>query len=104
MKPRVYIETTIPSFYYEVRSEVEMVARRKWTRRWWHDCRHDFEVVTSEAVLDELGAGIYDSKEEAMQLLADVPLLDHIHKINTHLEILTPTITTPMELLEKPDA
>ncbi len=28
MKKRVYIETTIPSFYYENRKEPEMVARR----------------------------------------------------------------------------
>jgi len=26
-KPRVYIETTIPSFYHEVRTEPEMVLR-----------------------------------------------------------------------------
>ncbi len=159
MKPRVYIETTIPSFYYEVRSEAEMVARRKWTRSWWSDCRKDFEVVTSEAVLDELKAGAYDSQEEAIQLLAMIPLLDivpevikigrryidshvmpsdptgdalhlavasyhdcrflltwncrhlanankfdHIHKVNGDLGLPTPTITTPLELLEKPDA
>ena len=30
-----YIETTIPSFYHEVRAEPEMVARRDWTRRWY---------------------------------------------------------------------
>ncbi len=35
MKPRVYVETTVPSFYYEVRAEPEMVARRDWTRQWW---------------------------------------------------------------------
>jgi len=35
MKPRVYIETTIPSFYFETRSTPEMVARRQWTRHWW---------------------------------------------------------------------
>ena len=27
MKPRVYIETTIPSFYFEKRTEAEMTAR-----------------------------------------------------------------------------
>ena len=32
MRKRVYIETTIPSFYYEVRSTPDMVARRAWTR------------------------------------------------------------------------
>jgi len=27
-----YVETTIPSFYHEVRTEPEMVARKDWTR------------------------------------------------------------------------
>jgi hypothetical protein len=35
MKRKVYIETSIPSFYYEVRAEPEMVARRETTRRRW---------------------------------------------------------------------
>ena len=34
MKRKVYIETSIPSFYYEVRTEPEMVARHEITRRW----------------------------------------------------------------------
>jgi hypothetical protein len=32
MLPPVYIETTIPSFYHEIREEPEMAARREWTR------------------------------------------------------------------------
>jgi hypothetical protein len=28
MRKRVYIETTIPSFYYEVRKEPEMIAQK----------------------------------------------------------------------------
>ena len=35
MKKRVYIETSIPSFYCEIRTEPEMVARCSWTREWW---------------------------------------------------------------------
>ncbi|HVA48588.1 MAG TPA: hypothetical protein VNH11_19640 [Pirellulales bacterium] len=54
MNRRVYVEITIPSFYYEVRSEPEMLARRAWTRQWWDDHRWDFDVVTSAAVVDEL--------------------------------------------------
>ncbi|MFV2068965.1 MAG: hypothetical protein ACC645_18520 [Pirellulales bacterium] len=34
-KPRVYVETTIASFYHEIRTAPEIVARREWTRRWW---------------------------------------------------------------------
>ncbi len=47
-KPRVYIETTIPSFYFEIRKEPEMVARRLWTRRWWDE--EPVELVPWEEV------------------------------------------------------
>ena len=46
MRKRVYIETTIPSFYYEVRSTPDMVARREWTRDWWNNQRHHYDLVT----------------------------------------------------------
>jgi hypothetical protein len=75
MKPKVYIETSIPSFYFEVRSEPEMVARRKWTRLWWSQCRNNYEVVSSEAVLVELAGGNFPSQSEALELVSQVPLL-----------------------------
>ena len=59
MKRRVYIEMTIPSFYFEVRPEPEIVARRNWTRQWWDNQRSDFNLVTSAAVMEELEDGEY---------------------------------------------
>ncbi|MBD3374829.1 hypothetical protein GF406_07340 [candidate division KSB1 bacterium] len=50
MKKRVYIETTIPSFYFETRTEPDMVARKNWTREWWDNRSSDFECVTSITV------------------------------------------------------
>jgi hypothetical protein len=32
MKPRVYIKTTIPSYYYEIREDAESIAKKQWTR------------------------------------------------------------------------
>jgi hypothetical protein len=55
MPPVVYIETSIPSFYFEPRTEPEMVARRLWTRHWWDTARTAFALVTSLAVVEELG-------------------------------------------------
>ena len=75
MKPRVYMETSIPSFYYEMRTEPEMTARRIWTRQWWDKCRDDYEVLISEAVLDELSAGNYPDKDKALLLANSLPLL-----------------------------
>jgi hypothetical protein len=76
MNPRVYVETTIPSFYHEVRTEPEMLARRAWTREWWDDHRSDFDLVTSEAVIDELENGAFPQKDDALALLERIPLLD----------------------------
>ena len=75
MKPRVYIETTIPSFYYEVRKSPDMIARRQWTRQWWHANSQEYELVTSIPVLEELELGNHPHKEEALTLLQELPLL-----------------------------
>ena len=75
MKPLVYIETSIPSFYYEIRTEPEMVARKIWTRDWWDHYRVNYTLVTSEAVLEELQTGDYPNKEHVTALLCDVPLV-----------------------------
>ena len=51
---KLYIETTIPSFYYNQRPEPEMVARCNWTRQWWDGQIGDFEAATSYLVIEEL--------------------------------------------------
>lgn len=75
-KPRVYVETTIPSFYYTTRPGAEAMARRQWTRRWWDTARDRYLLVSSDAVLDELRDGDYPSRESAIALVQDLPLLE----------------------------
>lgn len=74
-KPRVYVETTIPSFYYETRPEPEMVARRRATREWWERARMAYEMITSSTVLLELAAGTSERAAPRMDLLQDVPIV-----------------------------
>lgn len=72
---RAYVETSIPSFYFEARSEPEMVARRTWTRQWWALARNATEMVTSVAVLDELGRGDFESRSDCLELMQELPAL-----------------------------
>jgi hypothetical protein len=74
-RPRVYVETTIPSFYHEERSAPDIVARREWTRQWWSDAAERYELVTSTAVLDELIGGPPERSQKWLDLVRDVPLL-----------------------------
>jgi predicted nucleic acid-binding protein len=87
MKKVVYIETTIPSFYQEVRTEPEMIARRNWTREWWNNQREHYQLVTSIAVIEELERGEYPFKEKILNLVADIPLLS----INTEIHDIVET-------------
>jgi hypothetical protein len=50
----IYVETTIPSFYTETRSAVEVRLRQKWTREWWHQAHAGQKLVTSFVVQEEL--------------------------------------------------
>ena len=87
MKRVVYIETTIPSFYHEVRTEPEMIARKNWTREWWNNQREHYQLVTSIAVIEELERGDYPNKEKILNLVADIPLLN----INTEIHDIVET-------------
>ena len=77
MKPKVYIETTIPSFYFENRKTADAIARKRWTREWWDDYRNNYLLVTSIVVLDELSSGAYspEKKNKALSLITGLPIV-----------------------------
>jgi predicted nucleic acid-binding protein len=74
-RPRIYIETTIPSAYFDERTAPAMVARRETTRRWWATARAKYDLRTSLAVREELDRGPSHRKTEWMRLIDDLPIL-----------------------------
>jgi hypothetical protein len=47
MNEVIYVETSIPSFYFETRPGAPMQARREWTREWWELAKWQDELVSS---------------------------------------------------------
>ena len=76
MQKRLYIETTIPSFYFTLRTDPESVARMNWTRRWWSEFGRQFSFVSSPAVIAELRRGSGETTDQRIALLRDVQLLE----------------------------
>lgn len=74
--PRVYVETTIPSFFHTTRTGIGARARSHWTRQWWSTAHSRYHLVTSEAVTLELTNGDYPSRDDALSLLRELPLLE----------------------------
>ena len=75
MQLKIYIETTIPSFYHEDRTDIAAIARRQWTCQWWTDKRQNYDLVTSIAVLNELESGDYPKKENCLSLLSSLSVI-----------------------------
>lgn len=75
-RPRVYVETTIPSAYYTGRTDSMMLERRDWTRSWWHLASAGYELVTSFIVYRELLDGKSRHVSARLALLRDLELLD----------------------------
>lgn len=73
MRPSVYIDTSIPSYYVDSRPSLEVHIQR--TRQWWDDEREHYEVFTSEFVLSELEEGEFPNKQRAIELIESVPVL-----------------------------
>lgn len=77
MKPRVYLETTIPSYLTAWLSrDLVMAGHQRTTAEWWETRRHDFEMFVSQFVIDEAGSGDPDAARRRLESLTDVPLLD----------------------------
>jgi hypothetical protein len=49
------------------------LTRRSLPRQWWDNQRHDFEIVSSSAVVEELQNGEYAKQADCLSLLDDIP-------------------------------
>ena len=72
----VYIETSIVSYLRQrPSSQVVMSARQLLTHKWWNDERGNYELVTSQYVIDEASDGDPVLAAERLQSLDGIPLL-----------------------------
>ncbi len=88
MNRLIYVETSIPSFYFEARPGAQMQARREWTREWWDLARWQDALFTSAVVITELRETPDPVKlQEMIELLAPLPRLPYTDEIDTIVEV-----------------
>ena len=101
MPHSIFIETTIPSYYVSRPSRnLLQFARQELTREWWDNQRQDFELFTSQLVLDEAAEGEPAKASERLGLLAGLPLLD----LNEQVKPSPPNWLRAVFCLPWPDA
>ena len=74
--PKLYLETTIPSYLTARRSrDLRLAADQETTEEWWETKRLEYELFVSEAVLDEAGDGDADFAARRLATLSGLPRL-----------------------------
>jgi len=98
----LYVETSIVSYLRQRPSEqVIMAARQLLTHHWWDGERHNYELVTSQYVVDEAAAGDSVLAAERLQLLDGIPLLPLDPRIGVIAnEIVSRSILPPKAVVD----
>lgn len=96
MKPKVYLETTIPSYLAAWPSRnLITAAHQQITHHWWRVRRQDFDFFISQSVLDEASSGDPDAAKRRLEILEDIPLLDITDEIGEFTQTLIELVPLP---------
>jgi hypothetical protein len=76
MKPKIYLETTIVS-YFTARLSRDLIAaaHQQITQQWWHTQRARFDLFVAPPVMQEAQAGDPDAAARRLAALQGIPLL-----------------------------
>jgi len=73
LKPKVYIETSVPSYLTAWRSRDLVVAGNQETTRECWERRSDFELYISEFVIQEVSSGDFQAATDRLKSLDGIP-------------------------------
>src|SRR2546423_15717505 len=77
MLPKVYLETTIPSYLTSRPSrDIIIAGHQQTTHDWWQKRRLDFELYTSQLVIDECEVGDPAMAQKRLDVLEGIPILE----------------------------
>ncbi len=95
MKPKVYIETSIPSYLSAWRSrDLILAANQEITKEWW-DNREQYDLYISALVIQEAEAGDPVAAQKRLEQLDDIPELNITEEVERFAEILIQKVPLP---------
>ena len=102
MKPRLYLETTIPSYLVARRSrDLRLAADQETTQEWWEDRRQNYELFISEFVREEVQRGDVQAAAARLAFLDGIPLLPELQTATELAEqILATRLLPPQAALD----
>jgi predicted nucleic acid-binding protein len=88
LKPKVYLETSIPSYLTAWRSRDIVVAGNQETTKDWWERRNDFDLFISTFVLKEVSAGDPEAAKLRLQALNEISEIEITEEVEVIAERL----------------
>ncbi len=101
MKPKVYLETSVISYYTGKQSNDLVIAgRQQITREWWEESRWQFDLNISLLVLEEVKGGDPSAAKKRLEALSGIPVLRITDKSEVLAEELINSSIIPRKCAE----
>ena len=78
-RPRVYLDTTVPSYYFDQRPK--LITLIDVTRDWWDNESKAYDLWISPATLKELEAGEHPYRGKILELVRPVNVLAEVPEV-----------------------
>jgi predicted nucleic acid-binding protein len=76
MAPKVYIETTIPSYLTSrPNRDIVIAGHQQSTREWWDTERNEYDLYVSQLVIQECRAGDAEMATQRLELLSGIEII-----------------------------
>lgn len=99
MPPKVYVETSVIGAYFEERTDVVSASQRHWSRLWWDEIRSGYDVVVSEAVINELANPNYPYSQNTVALVEDIQRVEPVDEVYDIINIYVTRKLMPQDIL-----
>ena len=103
MNKLIYVETTIPSFYFDTRLESAVQIRRQWTREWWDSPRTGQQLVTSFIVIQELEDIPGPKRNDTLEMIRSLRLLEYTAEVADIVRVYFEHKLMPREVMGDAD-
>jgi len=95
MKKSIYLDTTIPSYYFDERESLRYPCEI--TRKWWAEERQNFQVYISLETIGELNSGDYPQKGKILDFVHNLEILEQSQVINQIAEVYIQNTLMPKD-------
>ena len=96
-RPRVYLDSTIPSVYFDERDSIRFEIEN--TRRWWREESQNYEIWVSPATLAEVEDGDYPRQQEVVDFCDELPLLPPSPTVDALADLYIQNLVMPRKHL-----